>query len=324
MGIITIGPVSNAIDHFPAYDACSELCMPKTASAGVDVDWQQAKFTPISKIAAIAAVQLCGQINGVRQKYISPPEDAAGYFSRINYYRVLNISHKERFTRHDPSGRFVPLSRVPINELTADVNGIASQLRDVITSHLQISQSLGNTLDLSFGEMIDNIIQHSRANSDGIVGAQYYPKRHYIEVCVADCGVGIAKSMGDNPSYAGLSDRELVSKAFKVGTGEWFGVMPAGSSKVSGGKGLSFAANLARITGGHLWVVTKNVALHITSDSEEILSGLFYPGTFIVLRVPETRSEIRACDLSLPGGSSVVRWEVGEGLYTEPENDVLW
>lgn len=324
MNVITIGTGSNAIDRFPAYDACSEFDMPKNASEGVDVDWQYATFVPISKIAAIAAVQLCGETNGARQRYNFPPDNANGYFSRINYYRVLNIAHKEDFTRHSPSGRFVPLSRVPINELTADVNGIASQLRDVIISHLQISQSLGDTLDLSFGEMIDNIIQHSRANSDGIVGAQYYPKNHYIEVCVADCGVGIAKSMGDNPLYAGLSDRELVSKAFQVDTGEWFGVAPAGSNKVSGGKGLSFAANLAKVTGGHLWVITRNVALHITSDGEEVLNGLFYPGTFIILRVPETRTVIRACDLSLPGGNVVVRWEVGEGLYTELEDDILW
>ncbi len=324
MNVITIGTGSNAIDRFPAYDACSELDMPKNASEGVDVDWHYANFVPISKIAAIAAVQLCGKMNGAQQKYRFPPDTANSYFSRINYYRVLNVTKEENFTRHSPAGRFVPLSRVPINEMTADVNGIASQLRDVIISHLQISRSLGNTLDLSFGEMIDNIIQHSRANSDGIVGAQYYSKDHYIEVCVADCGVGIAKSMSDNPLYAGLSDRELVSKAFQVGTGEWFGVASAGSNKVSGGKGLSFAANLAKATGGHLWVITRDVALHITRDGEEVLSRLFYPGTFIILRVPETHAVIRARDLSLPGGDAAVRWEVGEGSYTEPEDDVLW
>lgn len=240
----------------------------------------------------------------------------------MNYYKIRGVKRDEGFSRHAAEDRFVPLSEIPVDENEADPNGVASMLRSVITSHLDMSESLSDMLDYSFGEMLDNIVQHSRSVSPGVAGAQYYKDGCYVEVCVADAGVGIAKSMNGNPSYKGFDKDRLVSMAFQDKTGEFYGQSKFGTSHVSAGMGLAFAARLVRAVGGHIWAITGNTALHISSTGEKSIHGLYYPGTLIVMRVPETEDEIPKSAMICGGNDLPIRWNPDDGIYTD--NDPLW
>ena len=56
--------------------------------------------------------------------------------------------------------------------------------------------------------------------------------------------------------------------------------------------GLAFATRLAKVTEGHVWTVTRGSAIHVSSNGTETMDGLYYPGTLIVMRIPETEREI--------------------------------
>ena len=58
--------------------------------------------------------------------------------------------------------------------------------------------------------------------------------------------------------------------------------------------GLAFAARLAKVTEGHVWTVTRGSAIHVSSNGTETMDGLYYPGTLIVMHIPETEREIFA------------------------------
>ena len=58
--------------------------------------------------------------------------------------------------------------------------------------------------------------------------------------------------------------------------------------------GLAFAARLVKVTEGHVWTVTRGSAIHVSSNGTETMDGLYYPGTLIVMRIPETEREIFA------------------------------
>lgn len=319
---VVIQSPSYGIGQFPVTGICSANRLPAEASLGLEADWSSANFISISQIVAIATVQLCGKSTNRRPIILPPQSSIDGYLSRMNYYSVLGIDHQERFTRHDPQDRFVPLTSIPIDEYAADPNSIGSMLRRVIASNVCMSKSVTDYLDLSFGEMIDNIVQHSQTKSPGIAGAQYHPQGGYVEACVADCGIGIAASMARNPKYASRSDNELVTLAFEAKTGEWFGCSEVGTNKVSGGMGLAFAARLAKVTEGHVWTVTRGSAIHVSSNGTETMDGLYYPGTLIVMRIPETEKEIFDSDMHDGGESKPARWDPANGRYVE--SNPLW
>lgn len=246
-----------------------------------------------------------------------------GYMQRADYYSVLGIDVPEDFKRHDTSTRLLPVSKIPINELEAEPNRIAGQLKTMILSHLRLSESVSDNMDLALGEIIDNVVQHSGASAPGVACAQYYPSEAYIEICVADCGVGIPVSMAENPDYAGFSDADLLAMAFEQKTGQWYGRSHTGTNKVSGGMGLSYASHLVRAIGGHIWAISHSTAVHLSCAGTEELKGLFYPGTLIVMRVPETLDEVSEIEMYGEGSDSPSLWNDVDGRHSVDSGE-LW
>lgn len=310
------------IDASPIRRLCKAGSLPVDPAVGVDADWSGVTFASVSQIAAVAAIQLCGKQSRARQTIEFPPSSLMGYMQRADYFRTLDIKLEEGFARHDTTTRLVPLSSIPTDEQQADPNGISVRVRRVISSHIRLSESVKGNLDLSLVEIIDNVVQHSMASSPGLACAQYYPADAYVEVCVADCGVGIPWSMGENPAYSGKSDAELLAMAFERGTGQWIGRSRIGTNEVSGGKGLSFASSLVKKIGGHIWAVSRDSAVHISSDGTEPEEGLYYPGTLVVMRVPETMEEVSEIDMYGEGSQAPSLWDCVEGQHTD--SSLLW
>lgn len=313
-----------AIDECPLSAVCRAGVLPSFASNGLDVDWEEVGFCTVSQMAAVAAIQLAGLNAHVEQRYTLPKTGACSYMMRMDYCKVLGIEVEEGFVRHRADGRFVPLTAIPIDEMSADPGGTADLLTEVVSVNAGFNASTSDSLGMSFCEVIDNIVQHSEAPAPGIAGAQWFPTMGYVETCVADCGIGIAQTMATNGIYSGLSDNELLEKAFEYETGQWYGRSSYGSKEVSGGVGLSYSANLVRAVGGHLWAVSHSSAVHISSAGTTRLDGLYYPGTVISMKIPKTDREVLESDLFPDGEDLPVRYEPGEGIYTEEFNNLLW
>lgn len=323
--VVSLANSPRGIATSPINCICRTGNFPEIPSIGVRVDWSHVRFASISQVAAITAIQLCGTAYGVTPVASITDSNVASYISRMNYFAMLGIDHVERFCRHEPNGRFVPLTAIPIDEGSADPNGVAGALREVIKSHVAMSESAMDLTDYAFGEIVDNVVQHSRASSPGIACAQYYKADSFLEICVADPGIGIVASMTDNEKYRGLEASEVMQMAFEAKTGQWCGRSKPGTRYMSGGIGLSVAAKLAKSVGGHVWAVSHDCSLHISKDGSETMTGLFYPGTLIVLRIPETQEEVLAGDIFEGEPMRPARWSASEGLWTDDENqNILW
>lgn len=307
----------------PVAALCRTGNLPQDATRGVDADWASVTFASIAQLGAIAAVQLCGKTAGNEQHTTRPRQNVMSYMQRADYFSTLGIDVPEGFKRHDTSTRLLPVSKIPIDELEAEPNRIAGQLKTLILSHLKLSESVSDNMDLALGEIIDNVVQHSGASAPGVACAQYYPSDAFIEVCVADCGVGIPASMAENPDYVGLSDADLLAMAFEQKTGQWYGRSHTGTNKVSGGMGLSFASHLVRAIGGHIWAISHSTAAHLSRAGTEELEGLFYPGTLIVMRVPETLDEVSEIEMTGEGSDNPSLWNDVDGRHSG-DSGALW
>lgn len=287
---------------FPLDELCKRKCLPTSGEAGVDTDWHDVKFASIVTATALAAIQVCGRKAGSLSTITIPANpDVKRYLSRMDYFSIIGIPVKENFTRHETKHQFVPLKLIPIDEIEADVNGAAGAVSGLLSSTMNLSLSAQKCIDFCVGEIVDNIVQHSKSSSPGVVGAQCYPQRGFADICFADCGVGIAATMAQNPAYRDLSKSELVLKAFEHRSGQWFGNSEFGTSKVSGGEGLAKLSGLVRSLGGAVWTVSHDEAICINGDGIRCMGGHWFPGTVIVMRVPNVRNEVLESEVDLNG-----------------------
>src|SRR5690606_2672564 len=86
----------------------------------------------------------------------------------------------------------------------------------------QDHEILGNMAYTVFGELIDNIYEHSATDLDGYAVLQVYPQGKCVKVAVSDSGKGILDTL--RPGLAtqhrrlvGASDTDLIVEAFRTG-----------------------------------------------------------------------------------------------------------
>lgn len=306
------------IDKCPLESTCAVGNFPKDPTTGIHVDWSPCKFVSVSQLTAVTEVQMAAAAVGNGHSAAMGP--AEQYMSRMNYFDRVHCAHVEDFTRHAEMDRFLPLT-----EIDGSANDTATRLRSTVTSNLSFSKSAQEMMDYAFGEVIDNVLTHSKTKVPGLVCSQYYSTMSYVEVCVADSGVGIPQTMSQNPRYHRASNVDLLAKAFQRNTGEYIGRTDYGSNKVSGGMGLFITAKVAKVLGGHIWTISYDSAIEISGHGTHALSGLYYPGTVICMRFPLSDRTITRGEVFDDGSKDTLRWTETDGLYTEEDDGIiLW
>lgn len=310
------------IENSPIFGLCGSNAFQFIPGGTFVVDWGSCGFASVSQICAVASTALRAKEIGCFCSSI-PSDTIDGYVSRVDFYRVLEIDHREKFIRHSENDRFMPIKKLS----DSDVNEIATQLRTTVTSHLSFADSVIDMIDYSFGEILDNVLMHSKAPGTGLACSQFLPNGNYVEVCVSDCGVGIAETMAKNKLYADKDMVELMALAFDKGTGEYVGKDQFSDDRTSGGMGLRIASNVATALGGHIWAVSRKQSIHISKQGiRSFGSGRYFPGTVISMRFPVTDMKLTGDDVLDDGSSKTVRWNTHDSWNYEgsDEDDVLW
>jgi hypothetical protein len=145
-------------------------------------------------------------------------------------------------------------------------------------------------------EVIDNIRLHAEATAPGTVCAQFYPKRHRLDVAIVDQGRGIKRALEE--SYTLTDYREAISTALMRGVTR--------NPEVGQGNGLAGTHDIVELNGGELqiWTGDQSIALS-TRDQKPIPSYLLAPGlVFSSDSIPQGRHAWRTLSLRVLTGRS--------------------
>lgn len=98
---------------------------------------------------------------------------------------------------------------IPIINFSASRNNDAKEAISTIAENMIIRQhnilpNVANGIKYMVDETIDNITEHSESER-GYLFAQAYPKKGFLDICMADCGVTLLGS------YSKLSDNEIAT-----------------------------------------------------------------------------------------------------------------
>lgn len=190
--------------------------------------------------------------------------------------------------------RTVKLTRV---HRDAPTEPVARQISSLIVTGPNRTDT-ERTLYYVLNELLRNVVQHSQDPLGGIVGAQINrggrnAARPFIQVAVADAGIGIFESLRSR--HAKLTDpRESLDKALWPHFSSAFDEGETGSAN-NAGMGLFFIAELTKLVGGRLVVASKGATLVLQGDENFsdphgklsfLESGLGFPGTLVAFEMP--------------------------------------
>ena len=295
-------------------------CLQAELDGPVVVDLSRGEWMQIGEVVALASFFRAQRAKRLSLSGRYNPNSSLGlYLSRMDFFGVQDIVREESFVRHDPNERFLTLTAVKRNSNTNEIPG---KLRNIVLAKTDIDGSLIGALDYAFGEIIDNVLTHSRSVVEGLVGAQYYPAKGFVEFCVADGGAGVANTLRNNPAYSKMNDADLLVKSFEHGVGEDTSGFYGNVEGYGCGFGLTFAARLVDATGGDLWMVSNSAGVHLHGESVAQYGGFDAVGTAICMRIPSNVC-VTEDDVLKNGVHSLYGWNpvadaAGDG------HDILW
>lgn len=127
-------------------------------------------------------------------------------------------------------------------------------------------------------ELVTNIFEHSQQDT-GFIFGQYYPSKKYLDICIADCGLGLANVYKEELGMT-LSDHKAIKEVMKghstkMSKERGFGVRTS-KRVVCEGLGGSFAL----ISGGGA-LISEN-----TEDTMVDLPNFYWQGVIVMYRIP--------------------------------------
>ena len=136
-----------------------------------------------------------------------------------------------------------------------------------------------NAVHYPITEIVTNIFDHSKQDM-GFIFGQFYPKKSYLDICIVDCGRGLAKVYADEKDLK-LSDSDAIIEVFK-----------GHSTKPSTERGYGVRTSkrvVCECLGGEFVLLSGSSASIAKGKKAKIvdLPGFFWQGVIVAYRIPK-------------------------------------
>lgn len=184
--------------------------------------------------------------------------------------------------------KYASKTYIPIIDFSAGRNSDAKEVvssiaENMIIRQLSIQSNVANGLKYMIDETLDNITEHSESDR-GYLFAQAYPTKGFLDVCIADRGVGLLGSYEKLPGNEIESDMEAIkaanrglsSKNRPDAESRGFGIRTSKQMLIQG-----LGGQYLMISGSSLYIKTRNL-----DSFYSMPNGLRWNGTIVALRIP--------------------------------------
>ena len=204
------------------------------------------------------------------------------YAAHMGFFQSFGLDFGKYPGEAKNDNRYIPLKIFSVEEIKNEARELminpaelleksASEISSVLTQ--KSDENLAEILRYCIREILRNIVEHSNTIQFGFC-AQYLPSKNYVTFSVLDRGIGIQKSLSDNPKIIISNDLEAIRESIKPGVsskiyagkknkpkGEW----------ANSGYGLYMTSNICKI-GGSFFIASGNIGLKISEMREDIMN----------------------------------------------------
>ncbi|HEV2205725.1 MAG TPA: hypothetical protein VGR36_04260 [Candidatus Acidoferrales bacterium] len=172
------------------------------------------------------------------------------YAWRMGLFGELGIAYEPKRHIHEEAGRFIPLRRITRG---SDVQAFLADVAPLLhrPEHIQAVQ-------YCFSELIRNVLEHA-GGAPAFACAQYYHAPRRVSIGVADCGIGLLKSL--RRAFNIAEDSDAILEALTPGvTGsppQMYG------SPDNAGVGLFFTKSIAKASGEYFAIFSGTSAFRL-------------------------------------------------------------
>lgn len=245
------------------------------------LDFSKTQFiSPVFALSLLVYLHSCGkEIQILNQiPYMQTIFFAEG-FRPDTIRRTEFLAMMEKYSRKT----YIPIVNFPASDSTDDTEYILSTVESLIIRQLNIDNNVAWGLKYIISEMISNIAEHSES-SRGYIFAQSYPKKGYLDICIADTGITLLKSYMKLPHNEIASDLEAIqaanrgisSKNFPDAENRGYGIYTTKKMIVEGLQG-----QYLMISGSALYMKNETI-----DNFFRMPLTLRWNGTIIALRIP--------------------------------------
>jgi len=179
-----------------------------TAPARVTVDLAGLVAVSPSALALVTAVLRKARADGMFDEGSvlvfpsSPP--VRNYLMRMDLVRVVmpDAETTEPFVRNPPLG-FRPCREFVSAE---ECQAVARDLTEALVERCATDEVARAAIRICLDELAENVVHHAASPLGGFAAAQGWPRSRQFEIAIVDVGVGIRRSLTNNPRYADIEE----------------------------------------------------------------------------------------------------------------------
>jgi len=220
------------------------------------------------------------------------------YLAHMGFFESCGISYGKKPNEASGNNTYLPIRKINIEKLKQEAIDNFEHVGEVITNHADAlakmltqneNEDIQKTLQFSIREIMRNVIEHSNAKNI-VYCAQYWPSKHQVEIAILDEGVGLAKSLSNNPHISITSDSDAVK----------FSLMPGISGKMfegvkkrkddfwqNSGYGLYMTNRICR-NGGNFFICSGTCGMLLTPTNKKYFDTNFQ-GTAVRLFIDTSK-----------------------------------
>lgn len=226
--------------------------------------------------------------------------------------RILNLGLAHYIChRKYPKPRLKSSDPALIQFLNHDEREIATD--KVINSALRtakLSRKHMAALEWAVNEITDNVLTHAKSKVGGFLISQKLSNTNIIEFTVADCGIGIARSLGLH------DETEAVEKAIQEGVTR--------NKSTDQGNGLFGTYRLSLASAGVFILKSRHANLYVTKSGEIHVRNEAIPfnGTFVVCQIDCDNPDLVERAFVFGGKAHLPAYDYVERIHEDDSSDI--
>lgn len=246
----------------------------------VVLDFSKANF--VSPVFVVSMMAYCAMQK--RLTFLDLPS----YFTSIHFNSALEpdrmrSSEFKALIEKYSNETYIPVVSFPAETSSVESrDNILSVLIQIIIKQENIQPNVANGVRYMISELVDNVTEHSGSDR-GYIFAQAYPQKKYLDICIADNGIGLLRSylhagieIEDEIEAIKAANSCLSSKNLPDAENRGYGIFTSKKMLVEG------------LQGQYL-MVSGNAVFFKNQQVDQVLNlpvGMRWGGTLVALRIP--------------------------------------
>jgi hypothetical protein len=174
---------------------------------------------------------------------------------------------------------YIPIAVLKRGDSSREKERVESCFLEMIYKILKPTIAAKNAVYYPLTELVTNIFEHSKVG-EGYVFAQYYPKKNFLDLCIVDCGRGLARAYKEENGLD-FADQEALKQVL---------MGHSTKSDVERGYGVRTSKRVVcEGLGGGFILLSGDSALFSSRNKEKIISlpKFYWQGVIISYRIPQ-------------------------------------